>query len=63
MKILIGNKKDKNINEIILKNIKNGYTVFSEGNNYYVKVLTDSSVYVSEATIFSDLKIAPKESD
>ena len=63
MKVLIGNKKDKNINNIILLNIKNGYIVFSEGDNYYIKVLADESVYISNDIIYSDLKINNKEKE
>jgi hypothetical protein len=47
MKISIGNVKDKNIKNIIEKNLNNGYSVYSDGKEYYVDVLVDGSSYRS----------------
>ena len=47
MKISIGTAKDKNIKEIIEKNLDSGYAIYSDGKEYYIDVLTDSSVYIA----------------
>jgi len=47
MKISIGNVKEKTIQNIIEKNLSNGYAVYSDGKEYYIDVLNDSSVYIS----------------
>jgi mannitol/fructose-specific phosphotransferase system IIA component (Ntr-type) len=47
MKISIGNKKEKNIQEIIEKNIQNGYVVYTDDNEFFVDVLADGPTYVA----------------
>ena len=47
MKISIGNKKEKNIQEIIEKNIQNGYVVYTDDNEFFVDVLADGLTYVA----------------
>lgn len=46
MRISIGTKNDRRqIDYIIKQNIANGYNVFFDGQEYYIDVLTDGSVY------------------
>ena len=47
MKISIGSIKDKNISDIIEKNLDNGYSIYSDGKEYYIDVLTDPPVYIA----------------
>lgn len=47
MKISIGFVKDKDISSILELNIENGYTIYSDGKEYYTDVLTDPSVYIA----------------
>lgn len=47
MKISIGNKREKNIDEIIQTNVENGYSIYSDGEEFFVEVLTDGLVYIT----------------
>lgn len=47
MKISIGNKKEKNIQYVIERNIQNGYVVYTDDNEFFVDVLADGLTYVA----------------
>ena len=47
MKISIGNVKDKSITDVIERNLDNGYTIYSDGKEYFIDVLIDGSVYIA----------------
>lgn len=47
MKLIIGNKKDKDIEEAIVSNIQNGQIVYFDGENYYCHVLNHGNFYAS----------------
>lgn len=45
MKISIGTTKDKNISSVIEINIDSGFTVYTDGKEYFIDVLNDGGVY------------------
>jgi len=52
MKISIGNVKDKNISSVLEQNVDNGYTIYSDGKEYYVDVLNEPFCYRSPDCVF-----------
>lgn len=47
MKLLIGSKKDKDIEEYVAINIDNGHIVYFDSEDYYCNVLNHSNLYVA----------------
>lgn len=53
MKISIGSTKDKNISSIVELNIEAGLTVYTDGIEYFIDVLSEDKVYRSPDAIFT----------
>jgi hypothetical protein len=55
MKISIGSVKDKNILNVVEKNIDNGYVVYCDEKEYYVDVLNEPLVYVANDVVYQNI--------
>jgi len=52
MKIVIGTKNDKRIEDVITSNVLHGKDVYFDGTEYYCEALNYSTLYVSPDVLF-----------